>query len=344
MDLSLLLFTGLAASLPIKSSSAGLTLSLTNIDEIETPGLSARASFQPTLGINFPDPSLIWGDGSWNAYGTSSNGKIVPVATSSDGLSWTLSDSDALPTVGSWVSTSDTAVWAPDVQKNDDGVYVMYYTAQQSGGSHCIGAATSTTAVGPFTPQSTPLICDTAGGGAIDASGYDDGTDRWITWKVDGNSLGGATTCQSGTPSGSYTSTPIMIQRMARDGLTLLDSPKTILDNLGSSNDGVVEAPSLFKIRDGLFVLFYSAHCYASDDYDIEYAFSSTIDGSYTGRGLLLRTVDNTGVYAPGGLDIDPNGINIIYHGRNGAGQGGSGTRYMYSATLSISEEAVSFQ
>ena len=55
---------------------------------------------------------------------------------------------------------------------------------------------TSATALGPFTPQAQPLICNDAGGGVIDASGYDDGVNRWILWKVDGNSLGGATTCQ----------------------------------------------------------------------------------------------------------------------------------------------------
>lgn len=216
----------------------------------------------------------------------------------------------------------------------------MYYTARQNGGNHCIGAATSSTAVGPFTPQAQPLICDAAGGGVIDASGYDDGTNRWIVWKVDGNSLGGATTCQGGTPSGAYKSTPIKIQRVARDALTLLDGAKTILDNEGASNDGVVEAPALYKIADGNFVLFYSAHCYSSDDYDVEYAFSSTIDGMYTNRGILIRTVDNKGVYGPGGIDIDPNGKNVVFHGRLNPNQGGA-ARELYSAELTISGRSI---
>lgn len=220
----------------------------------------------------------------------------------------------------------------------------MYYTAHQNGGSHCIGVATSTSAVGPFTPQSAPLICDDAGGGAIDASGYDDGTDRWILWKVDGNNLGGATTCQANPPSGStYQSTPIRIQRLARDAITLQGSAKTILDNEGFNNDGVVEAPSVYKVADGNFILFYSAHCYASDDYDIEYAFSSTIDGSYTDRGVLFRTTDNIGIFAPGGLDIDPNGVNVVFHGRLAAGQGAGGTRELYSASLTINGKSVSY-
>jgi len=218
----------------------------------------------------------------------------------------------------------------------------MYYTAHRAGGSHCIGAATSPTATGPFSPQRTPLICDDAGGGVIDAAGYDDGADRWIYWKVDGNSLGGGTTCQGGTPSGAYKPTPIKIQRIGRDALTLLGQPKTILDNEGAANDGVVEAPSLYKIGEGSFVLFYSAHCYASDDYDIEYAFSSTIDGAYENRGILLRTVDHKAIWAPGGLDIDPDGKTVVFHGRTGPNQGGGGTRFMYSADLMISGRSIS--
>ncbi|XDG09047.1 hypothetical protein ABKA04_008662 [Annulohypoxylon sp. FPYF3050] len=348
---SLLLSLGasLVAGLPSQQNAPrapeGLTLGLANITKIDMAGTSdsrRRALSGPSMGVNFPDPSIIWGDGSWKAYATSSNGKVIPVATSSDALSWTLSSTDALPDPGSWVDPNDRGIWAPDVQKNDAGTYVMYYTAHQNGGNHCIGVATSATAIGPFTPQSGPLICDPSGGGVIDASGYDDGTDRWILWKVDGNSLGGATTCQGGTPSGSYKSTPIKIQKMARDAITLQGSAKTILDNEGASNDGVVEAPALYKIGNGNYVLFYSAHCYSSDDYDVEYAFSSTIDGSYTNRGILIRTVDNKGVYGPGGLDIDPNGKNVVFHGRLAAGQGGSGSRELYSATLTISGQSIS--
>ncbi|KAI1497251.1 glycosyl hydrolase [Biscogniauxia marginata] len=305
--------------------------------------IQSRRLAGPYMGKNFPDPGIIWGDGSWKAYATSSNNKRIPVATSCDTFSWTLTDNDALPDPGPWVSPTDRGIWAPDVQKNDDGLYVMYYTGRQDGGSHCIGVATSTTALGPFKPSDEPLICDTAGGGAIDASGYDDGVNRWIVWKVDGNSLGGATTCQGGTPSGSYKPTPIRIQQVARDAVTLIGKPKTILDNEGASNNGVVEAPALYKIADGNFILFYSAHCYSSDDYDIEYAFSSTIDGSYTNRGILLRTASNEDIYGPGGLDIDPNGRSVVFHGRLQPNQGGSGSRQLYSAELTINGRSVSY-
>ncbi|KAI0387376.1 glycoside hydrolase family 43 protein [Hypomontagnella monticulosa] len=348
-SLLLTLSAGLVAGLPSQPQSAPRdteelpTLGLANITQIDMAGgLQGRRLAGPFMGVDFPDPGIIWGDGSWKAYGTSSNGKKIPVATSSDTWSWSLTGNDALPNPGSWVDPNDQGIWAPDVQKNDAGVYVMYYTARQKGGNHCIGAATSNTALGPFTPQAQPLICDSVNGGVIDASGYDDGSNRWILWKVDGNSLGGATTCQGGTPSGAYKPTPIKIQRMARDALTLLDSPRTILDNEGRSNNGVVEAPALYKIANGNYVLFYSAHCYSSDDYDVEYAFSSTIDGAYTNRGILIRTVDNRGVYGPGGLDIDPNGRTVVFHGRQAPNQGNA-KRQLYSAELTINGRSISF-
>ncbi|KAK5625360.1 hypothetical protein RRF57_001076 [Xylaria bambusicola] len=341
--LSAQLATGLPATNQADARNSALpVLGLTNITRIGTSGIEGRSLYGPALNVNFPDPSIIYGDGSWKAYATSSNGKGIPVATSSDTISWTLTGNDALPNPGSWVDANDRGIWAPDVQKNDAGTYVMYYTARKAGGNHCIGAATSASAIGPFTPQAAPLICNDAGGGVIDASGYDDGVDRWIVWKVDGNSLGGATTCTGGPRGPNYTPTPIQIQRMARDALTLLDSPTTILDNEGASNNGVVEAPALYKIANGNYVLFYSAHCYSSDDYDIEYAFSSTINGRYTNRGILLRSVDNKGIWGPGGLDLDPNGHTVLFHGRVNPNQGNA-ARVLYGADITINGQSIGY-
>ncbi|KAM3550403.1 hypothetical protein MY1884_008266 [Beauveria asiatica] len=316
-------------------STARPALSMRNITRMKID-IQSRALSGPQMdGVNFPDPTLIWGDGSWKAMSTSSDGKGVPIATSDDSFDWNLTPNDALPDKGPWVDPDDQSVWAPDLNKNDAGVYVMYYAARRYSGSHCIGAATSTAAMGPYTPQNQPLVCDDDNGGVIDPSGYDDGKDRWLVWKVDGNSKGGATTCQPGLPSGDYIPTPIKIQRVARDGLTLLDAPKTILENEGRSNDGVVEAANLYKVPDGDFVVFYSAHCFSSDDYDIEYAWSSTVDGKYEDRGILFRSADHIGIYGPGHCDIDPNGVNMVFHGRENPNDG-QAARVLYSATLHI--------
>lgn len=71
----------------------------------------------------------------------------------------------------------------------------MYFAAttvaDATGATHCVGAATAPNVWGPYLGQPDSLICPLSEGGAIDASGFQDVTgDRYIVYKVDGNSLG----------------------------------------------------------------------------------------------------------------------------------------------------------
>ena len=58
---------------------------------------------------------------------------------------------------------------------------------------HCLGAATSNNILGPYSPQKTPLICPLLQGGAIDAAGFHDGSQRYIVYKVVGSQIPTAT-------------------------------------------------------------------------------------------------------------------------------------------------------
>ncbi|KAI1201431.1 glycoside hydrolase family 43 protein [Nemania serpens] len=348
------LVTGLPSLLGQPRSNPVPRIELTNVTKIDmksakTTRPRARSVFGPFMSVDFPDPSIISANGLWYAFATTSNGKNVPFATSkdvfpqqgSDTFTWTLGATDTLPDAGGWADASK-GIWAPDIQKNDAGTFVMYYTAWKKGGTHCIGVATSASVTGPYKPQSQPLICNDAGGGVIDAAGYDDGVNRWIMWKVDGSALGGLTTCVN-TPTGStYYPTPIMIQQMNRDAITLVGSASKILDHVGANNNGIVEAPSLYKISDGNYALFYSAHCYDSDDYDIEAAFSSTINGPYTDRIIVMNTANPFGIKGPGGLDIDPNGKTVVFHGRLKANDP-TGARELFSADINISRGSATY-
>lgn len=117
---SILLALGaqLAYGLPAGTQDAFPSLGLANITKVGMSDIKGRSLSGPFLGVDFPDPSIIFGDGSWKAYGTSSNGKKIPVATSGDLGSWSLTGNDALPNPGSWVDPNDQGIWAPDVQKN----------------------------------------------------------------------------------------------------------------------------------------------------------------------------------------------------------------------------------
>ena len=96
---------------------------------------------------------------------------------------------------------------------------------------HCIGIATASKPTGPFKPNSEPLICDLANGGAIDASGFEaPGGGLYVLWKVDGNS--------EGKP------TPIKTQHVGANGYDLLGSPTTLITN-DPIDGGLIEAPSM---------------------------------------------------------------------------------------------------
>jgi len=69
--------------------------------------------------------------------------------------------------LGSW--SSGGGVWAPDAWKTPTG-WVLYYAAPANGmnGQRCIGVATATDVMGPYTPQDVPLVCPNAALGADD--------------------------------------------------------------------------------------------------------------------------------------------------------------------------------
>ncbi len=263
----------------------------------------------------------------------------------------------------------------------------MYYSATsiQDYTKHCVGAATSPTILGPYTPLSTPLACPLAQGGAVDASGFKDwstkssgwgsgngaaddagwqdwhnghqgswgssntwgigwqggpspqwsqggeGGQRYMTYKVDGNSIGHGGVC--GNSVAPIVPTPIMLQAVAADGVTLQGGPVELLDNAGVSDDGVVEAPSLVKSAYGQYVLFFSSGCYSTADYTVSYAVSNGgIDGTYERQAPLLQTGDY-GLYGPGGADVLWDARHIVFHADLG---NSSVVRQMYVSEIEI--------
>jgi len=187
--------------------------------------------------------------------------------------------------------------------KQDAGVYVMYYSATLATNSkqHCIGAATSSTLNGPFIPLDAVTVCPPSG--AIDPSSFhDEDGSRWLIYKVDANSLGHGGTCNNMVAP--IQSTPIMLQRIAGDGYTLIGAPTQLLDR--SDLDGpLIEAPAISKSSDGHYMLFFSSNCFTTADYDVSYAISTNIAGPYKKYGPFAVTGTN-GLYAPGGGEFSP--------------------------------------
>jgi beta-xylosidase len=273
-------------------------------------------------GVNFPDPSVIrTSPTDWYAFATNAkvNGQVVHVQAAHTNVfkTWTyLSGVDAMPVLPSWVDPNSPRVWAPHVSVLPDGTFIMYYTAALTSNTalHCVSYATSKTVTGPYAngPEQ-PLICPTSIGGAIDPAGYLNKADntRWIVYKVDGNAIGHGGQCNNMVAP--IVPTPLMLQQVnVNDGHTLIGEPIQLLTNL--PQDGpYIEAPSLSYL-DGQYVLFFSSGCFATPNYDVEYATASSLKGPYTRQGKLFATgTDN--LTAPGGLDIAVNGNHAIWHG-----------------------------
>lgn len=125
--------------------------------------------------------------------------------------------------------------------------------------------------------------------------------------------------------------TPIMLQEIvvgpARGGgeVQLVGAPVAILGNDGAADEGTVEAPVLVKADDGAYVLFFSAGCYASPSYRLEYAVAgdwvdgkavSDVAGPYERRGALMRTGDFGGrLFGPGSADFSTGGNHeLLFH------------------------------
>ena len=262
----------------------------------------------PVLDLDFPDPDVLKVGDTYYAYATNGNDANIQAAESTDLIHWDVLP-NALPTLPAWATQSFGWVWAPEVFSPVEGQYVMYFVAHYtigSGGTQCIGVATSSDPAGPFSSSNPkPFICQTDRGGSIDPSLFQDvDGQRYVLWKNDGNSAG--------------MQTWLYIQKVSEDGLTLEGEPVRLL-TVDQIWEGIlVEAPTLWQ-QDGKYYLFYSANAYNDRRYAVGYATADNILGPYTkAEGPLLATKLDAGLVGPGGQDvvIGPQGDTwILFHG-----------------------------
>ncbi|KAI1376599.1 glycoside hydrolase family 43 protein [Hypoxylon crocopeplum] len=283
-----------------------------------------RSDEDPVFNQDFADPSILQDEnGTWYAFGTASNGKQIQVATGGTLYrQWSLlEDIDALPQPGAWTTGRNT--WAPDVHRMSNGKYVMYYSGEVASNAafHCIGAAVSDTATGPYIAGDEPFACDLTIGGSIDPSGFQDadGT-RYVLYKIDGNSIGHGGSC--GNTVEPIVPTPIMLQEVGDDGVTKIGDSVQIFDR--SNDDGpLVEAPSLLRTANGLYILFFSSGCYLESTYNVNYATSTSVKGPFQRAPRpMIRTGEYT-LQAPGGATAVNVGdrVGIAYHANCPAGR-----------------------
>ncbi|RSS53691.1 hypothetical protein EF912_17510 [Streptomyces sp. WAC07061] len=260
----------------------------------------------PVLDREFADPDVVKVGGTYHAYATNGDGKNVQHATSRDLKRWQPDSGDVLPVLGGWAAPRRDLVWAPEVYDSGDG-FTLYYTAHdRASDRQCIGVARSASPNGPFRPVGDgPLVCPAAEGGAIDASTYTEGGQRYLLWKNDGNCCG--------------TDTWLHLQPVTWDGTRTTGDAVRLIRQDPTGDGDVVEAPTLVK-RAGRYVLFYSAGDYSGDQYRTGYAVAPALTGPYTKAAKPLMTTETLSgtVRGPGGQDVvtGPDGRDrIVFHG-----------------------------
>ncbi|CAD6571184.1 MAG: hypothetical protein ASARMPREDX12_006496 [Alectoria sarmentosa] len=307
-----------------------LLLSITPFSS-QAPVAKRAYSNGPVITSDFADPAFINVGGTYYAFATTNGAQNIQIATSPDFDTWTVTGDDALRSIPSW-STGET--WAPDVIQIADGSFVLYFAAASSTNTnmHCVGTATSLTVEGPYTASDTAFACPLDQGGAIDPAGFTDSDGSlYVVYKVDGNSLGGGGTCGNG--DGAY-STPIMLQGVEADGITMTGTATQILDR-GTSDGPLIEAPSLVLVS-GTYYLFFSSNCYNGPEYDTSYATASAVGGPYTKASspLLVSGGDGGALNSPGSATVGSAGAQMVFHSDSVAGD--SALRQMWTAGISI--------
>ncbi|MCY0996923.1 glycoside hydrolase family 43 protein [Myxococcus sp. MISCRS1] len=258
----------------------------------------------PVVPTDCADPGVIH-DGTRYVAACTSGGaaSAFPLRVSTDLVTWTSAGS-IFPsgTRPSW-ATGD--FWAPEIHRVG-GRFVAYYTARHSSGKLAIGAATATSALGPFTDLGRPLILD-SGMGMIDATFFADAAGTgYLVWKADGNAVGQPT--------------PIYGQALSADGLSLVGTRRTLITNNLGWEGGVVEAPWVVA-RGGYYYLFYSGNAYYNSTYAVGVARATSPLGPYTKAGAPILATGggwvgpghNSVVNGPGGDTY------MVYHAWNSA-------------------------
>jgi hypothetical protein len=301
-----------------------------------TSASAATNQWAPTHKGDFPDPNVMFFGSTYYAFSTQSFGPLaqtinIQTSTSSDGINWTTSYTDALPHLGSWAKKGNT--WAPAVAFNGTG-FVMYYVATQaSDGFQCIGRATSNNPTGPYVdPNAAPVVCqdglDGEGGnygGSIDPNIFEDNGSATLIWKSDGNHIG--------------IGTAIWSQPLSTNLLSLTGAPAQILTTDQAWQGSVIEGPDMVD-HQGTDYLFYSGGDYSSATYAIGYAvcpngpLSPCLDGA---TNPILNS--QPGMSGPGGPDafVMPSGqLDLAFSAWQGTtiGYMACGIRPMYQATV----------
>ncbi|USP72896.1 glycoside hydrolase family 43 protein [Curvularia clavata] len=250
--------------------------------------LSTRSS--PVLPGLYADPNIVVFGKEYYIYATTDGfagwgGNVFYTWKSPDLVSWARSEKPFLTLNGTsgnvpWATGN---AWAPTIIERG-GKYYFYFSGQNAKYNRkTIGVAVANSPEGPFTAQPEAMILNNESlktGQAIDPAVFRDPTTGkyYIFW---GNG------------------TPALYAELADDMVSLKNGTIRSISGLTDFREGI-----FVNYRKGLFHLTYSIDDTGSENYRVGYATSTSVDGPWTYRGVILQKNTTLGILATGHSSI----------------------------------------
>jgi beta-xylosidase len=254
------------------------------------PKSSIVARDSPVLPGFYADPNIATFGDEYYIYATTDGfpgwgGKVFYVWKSPDLVKWTRSSTPFLTLNGTsgnvpW-ATGDA--WAPTIISRNSKYYFYFSGQNPTYNRKTIGVAVADSLDGPFVAQPTPFILNNEAvttGQAIDSAAFHDPTtDRYYLFWGNGS--------------------PPLYAELNDDMLSLKSGSIRAISGLTDFREGL-----FINYREGIFHLTYSIDDTRSENYRVGYATSTSVDGPWTYRGLVLQKDVDKGILGTGHSSI----------------------------------------
>jgi beta-xylosidase len=243
----------------------------------------------PLLPGLYADPNIAEFDGTYYIYATTDGfpgwgGKEFYVWKSTNLVDWERSEQPFLTLDGMngnvpWATGN---AWAPTIIERD-GKYYFYFSGHNpTVNRKTIGVAVADSPEGPFTAQPSAMILNNeavTSGQAIDPAAFKDPQTgkHYLFW---GN----------GTP---------VYAELADDMVSIKPGTIKAISGLTSYREG-----TFLNYRNGTYHLTYSIDDTGSPNYRVGYATSTSVDGPWTYRGVILEKDTSQGILGTGHSSI----------------------------------------
>jgi len=256
----------------------------------------------PVLANDAPDPAVIRApDGLYYAYATQAyfgaQFMNIPILRSPDLVEWELAG-DAFPDNPEWAVASPGDMWAPHMERWDDGTYRLYFSAaRRDNDEMSIGVATADNPTGPFTDGGGPIVTGHSFS-AIDPFVLRTDGKRYLYWGSAGE--------------------PISAQELSPDGRSVVGEPIEVLPRSTGEYEGLIEGAWVTE-HDGMYYLLYSgdACCGPEAHYAVMAARSESPFGPFSRNPNNPILEANDDFNAPGhhAVITGPDGADwMLYH------------------------------